>query len=122
MNRPTHRPRLLDRAFSGSRRNGGRLPGDTTPQVHSPQEQRFRSEREPDHIGDGFVGVGAVIRLLMTNGGTNMRTWIRVIWTAAILIALAWPLLFWGKAASLDRESRQQPLLYNSMDRHEILW
>src|SRR5690242_10278265 len=33
-------------------------------------------------------------------GGTNMRMWIRVLWTAAAVVAIAWPLLFWGKAAS----------------------
>ena len=54
-----------------------------------------------------------------------MRTWIRLLWTAAILIALAWPLLFWGKAASLDHRSAenvQRPLLYNPLERHERLW
>jgi hypothetical protein len=54
-----------------------------------------------------------------------MRTWIRLLWTAAIVIALAWPLLFWSKAASLDRkssESLQRPSLYNPLERHEILW
>ena len=57
-------------------------------------------------------------------GGTNMRTWIRLLWTAAIVIAVAWPLLFWGKAASLDRsgEHFQRPLLFNPLERHEILW
>lgn len=54
-----------------------------------------------------------------------MRTWIRLVWTAAIVIAVAWPLLFWGKAASRDRssgENLQRPPLYNSLERHEILW
>lgn len=52
-----------------------------------------------------------------------MRTWIRLLWTAAIVIAVAWPLLFWGKAASLDRgEYPQRPLLFNPMERHELLW
>jgi len=54
-----------------------------------------------------------------------MRTWIRVVWTAVIVIALAWPLLFWGKAASLDARSGgsfQRPLLYNPLERHEQLW
>ena len=54
-----------------------------------------------------------------------MRTWIRVVWTAVIVIALAWPLLFWGKAASLDgrsSENLQRPLLLNPLERHEILW
>jgi len=53
-----------------------------------------------------------------------MRTWIRLLWTAAIVIAVAWPLLFWGKAASLDRsgEHFQRPLLFNPLERHELLW
>jgi hypothetical protein len=58
-------------------------------------------------------------------GGANMRTWIRLLWTAAIVLAVAWPLLFWGKAASLDRrsgENAQRPLMYNPLERHEILW
>ncbi len=37
-----------------------------------------------------------------------MRLWIRVLWTAAAVIAIAWPLLFWGKAASLD-SVRERP-------------
>jgi hypothetical protein len=54
-------------------------------------------------------------------GGANMRMWIRVLWTALVLIAIAWPLLFWGKAASLDRgEAIRQ--LYNPLERHELLW
>ena len=51
-----------------------------------------------------------------------MRTWIRLIWTAAIVLAVAWPLLFWGKAASRDGESPQRPSLYNPLERHELLW
>ena len=54
-----------------------------------------------------------------------MRTWIKVLWTAVILIALAWPLLFWGKAASLDRrsgENLQHQFLFNPLERHELLW
>jgi hypothetical protein len=53
-----------------------------------------------------------------------MRTWIRLVWTAAIVIAVAWPLLFWGKAASLDRSSSEnlQRPLFNPLERHEILW
>jgi hypothetical protein len=54
-----------------------------------------------------------------------MRTWIRLVWTAAIVLALAWPLLFWGKAASLDRRSGEYlhwPSLYNPLERHELLW
>jgi hypothetical protein len=54
-----------------------------------------------------------------------MRKWIRLVWTAAIVMALAWPLLFWSKAASLDRksgENLQRPSSYNPLERHEILW
>ncbi len=54
-----------------------------------------------------------------------MRTWIRVLWTAAAVIAIAWPLLFWGKAASLDGrngEFSRQPTLINPLERHELLW
>jgi hypothetical protein len=52
-----------------------------------------------------------------------MRLWIRVLWTAAVVIAIAWPLLFWGKAASLDGgENARQPVLLNPLERHEILW
>jgi hypothetical protein len=47
--------------------------------------------------------------------------WLRVLWTAAVLVAIAWPLLFWGKAASLDRTDRARQLL-NPLERHEILW
>lgn len=50
-----------------------------------------------------------------------MRMWIRVLWTVAVLVAIAWPLLFWGKAASLDNSARP-PALYNPLERHEILW
>lgn len=53
-----------------------------------------------------------------------MRLWIRVLWTAAAVIAIAWPLLFWGKAASLDSVAnvRQPPVLLNPLERHDILW
>ena len=52
-----------------------------------------------------------------------MRLWIRVLWTSAVVLAIAWPLLFWGKAASLDRvENVRQPVLLNPLERHEILW
>jgi hypothetical protein len=52
-----------------------------------------------------------------------MRLWIRVLWTAAAVLAIAWPLLFWGNAASLDRgENARQPVLLNPLERHEILW
>ena len=50
-----------------------------------------------------------------------MRMWLRVLWTAAALVAIAWPLLFWGKAASLDRTESVRQLL-NPLERHEILW
>ncbi len=50
-----------------------------------------------------------------------MRLWIRVLWTAAAVIAIAWPLLFWGKAASLDSGVRQ-PAITNPLERHELLW
>jgi hypothetical protein len=57
-------------------------------------------------------------------GGTDMRTWIRVLWTAAAVIAIAWPLLFWGKAASLDGRNGEfaRPQLLNPLERHELLW
>lgn len=53
-----------------------------------------------------------------------MRTWIRVLWTAAAVIAIAWPLLFWGKAASLDGRNGEfaRPQLLNPLERHELLW
>jgi hypothetical protein len=52
-----------------------------------------------------------------------MRLWIRMLWTAAAVIAIAWPLLFWGKAASLDRgENARPPALYNPLERPELLW
>lgn len=57
---------------------------------------------------------------LLRRGGTKMRLWIRVLWTAVALVAIAWPLLFWGKAASLD--GVRQPALYNPLERHELLW
>lgn len=49
---------------------------------------------------------------------------IRTLWTAAVVIALAWPLLFWGKAA-LPKGSRDidRPLFhYNLLERHDVLW
>jgi len=49
-----------------------------------------------------------------------MSLWIRVFWTAAAVIAIVWPLLFWGKAASLD--GARQPALLNPLERHELLW
>jgi len=52
-----------------------------------------------------------------------MSIWIRVLWTIVALVAIAWPLLFWGKAASLDRvDNARQPALYNPLERHELLW
>ena len=54
-----------------------------------------------------------------------MRTWIRLVLTAAIIVALAWPLLFWSRAASLDGkggESFQRRMLFNPLERHELLW
>jgi len=58
--------------FAGPRRNGGRLPGvsnaaDASAKIYS-EMAGIRSEGEPAHIGTGLGGVGAVIRLLMTNG------------------------------------------------------
>jgi hypothetical protein len=54
-----------------------------------------------------------------------MQTLIKAGWTIAIVIALAWPLLFWGKPALPDNDhvevDRVQPH-YNLLERHDILW
>jgi hypothetical protein len=55
----------------------------------------------------------------------NMHPILRVALTALFVIALSWPLLFWGKAALPDHKDRQletgQPI-YNNMPRHDLLW
>jgi hypothetical protein len=56
-----------------------------------------------------------------------MPTIVKTLLTAACVIALMWPLLFWGKPALTERGARQaeqtqNPLPYNVMPRHEILW
>jgi hypothetical protein len=54
-----------------------------------------------------------------------MHPILRVALTALFVIALSWPLLFWGKAALPDHKDRQletgQPI-YNNMPRHDLLW
>ena len=59
-------------------------------------------------------------------GGTNMRTWIRLLWTAAIVIAVAWPLLFWGKPAFPHRQDAnvgtKQPMIQHVMPPRDLLW
>jgi hypothetical protein len=56
----------------------------------------------------------------------------RVAWTAAVILVLAWPLLFWGKPTSQTPEhiarlqkphieNLQAPLLLNPPGRHELL-
>ena len=54
-----------------------------------------------------------------------MPTLIRTAWTVAVVIALAWPLLFWGKPALPDSqriENVQPRIHYNLLERHEQLW
>jgi hypothetical protein len=59
----------------------------------------------------------------------NTRTMIKAAWTAALVIVLVWPLLFWGKPASPgfkrtnDIQSRLQSRLLNDLPhRQELLW
>ena len=56
-----------------------------------------------------------------------MHPILRVALTALFVVALAWPLVFWGKPAMPDHsrqhvETSQPPLLYNSLLRHELYW
>jgi hypothetical protein len=83
-------------------------------------------EGELDHTGNGRGGVGAVIRLLMTNrrreyahvDPTGLDRGDRFSPGLAVAVSGA-------KAASLDRRSGEYlhwPSLYNPLERHEILW
>lgn len=53
-----------------------------------------------------------------------MRTAIKVILTAGCVIALAWPLLFWGHPALPEDHvtQRERELPSHIMGRHELLW
>jgi hypothetical protein len=56
-----------------------------------------------------------------------MHTIIKTALTAVCLVALVWPLLFWGKPALPEQGSRhaeqtQPQLPYNILPRHDILW
>ena len=55
-----------------------------------------------------------------------MHTWIKAVLTAVCAMALAWPLLFWGKPAlpeSRDAYFTRQPSpAFNLMQQHEHLW
>jgi hypothetical protein len=57
----------------------------------------------------------------------NMNTAIKVALTAACVVALFWPLLFWGKSASPNSNttastSTQQQLPSNIVWNHDHLW
>jgi hypothetical protein len=55
-----------------------------------------------------------------------MNSTLRTALTILCVLALAWPLLFWGKSALPDRRDRdlkaEQPVIYNTMSRHDLLW
>jgi len=56
-----------------------------------------------------------------------MHPILRVALTTLCVIALAWPLLFWGKPALPDRslqqfETSQPQLIYNNLLRNELYW
>ena len=54
-----------------------------------------------------------------------MHTMIKAAWTAAIVIVVAWPLLFWGKPAlpeSKRTNGIESQLLNNLPHRQELLW
>jgi hypothetical protein len=56
-----------------------------------------------------------------------MHTIIKTVLTAACVVALMWPLLFWGKAAVPEHgprqaEQTQAPQPYSLLPRHEIFW
>jgi hypothetical protein len=59
------------------------------------------------------------------NEEDNMHPILRVALTALFVIALSWPLLFWGKPALPDQRDRYpeagQPA-FNNMPRHDLLW
>jgi hypothetical protein len=54
----------------------------------------------------------------------SMHLWIRIAWTAAIVVLVAWPLLFWGKPASPNQDNVefQTSRSYNSLQRPELFW
>jgi hypothetical protein len=53
-----------------------------------------------------------------------MHTAIKVVLTAACVVALAWPLLFWGQPALPEDgvTQRERELPSNVIGRHELLW
>jgi hypothetical protein len=53
-----------------------------------------------------------------------MPTAIKVILTALCVVALAWPLLFWGEPALPEDgvAERERELPSNMIGRHELLW
>lgn len=56
-----------------------------------------------------------------------MNTIIKATLTAACIVVLVWPLLFWGKPAlpengARDIEPSQQSQSYNMVPRHDVLW
>jgi hypothetical protein len=62
---------------------------------------------------------------LPPNEEDNMHPILRIVLTALLAIALAWPLLFWGKPALSDLQDRypeiSQPV-FNKTPRAELLW
>jgi hypothetical protein len=56
----------------------------------------------------------------------NMHPILRAALTTLCVIALTWPLLFWGKPASPNYMNRYpgtgQPPVYNDMVRPDLLW
>lgn len=55
-----------------------------------------------------------------------MNQTLKLALTAALVAALIWP-FFWGKSASTEQarqhlEQTRQPLIYNTMPRHDLLW
>jgi hypothetical protein len=54
-----------------------------------------------------------------------MHPLLRVVLTVLVVIALAWPLLFWGKPALSDHKHRYPEmgqLVFNQMPPHDLLW
>ena len=55
-----------------------------------------------------------------------MHPILRVALTTLCVIALSWPLLFWGKPALPEHRERYldagQPTINGNMARHELLW
>jgi hypothetical protein len=84
----------------------------------------FFPEREPVHTRCRVPARDSVSQIAKNcEEEARMRALIKVGWTIAIGIALAWPLLFWGKPALPDNEhtERVRPH-YNLLERHDILW